>query len=417
VDTGGGSLRRLSPMRRGRSRGWRRVGAGAVLAAALGLALGAGWSATPVPPAGAQESLIDSDPAVVKARADLEAAQAAAHDAAAKLEATTEQRDAVVAKIDDDRAHIAALEEQRAALARLRDELLDHLRQRAVALYSMGGDGASAADIFSGSVLQGARRKQLGDAASRSDHDNATRLEQARSTLADTQDTLRREQDDLQAQQNSLDGLLADLQQQQAAVDQRVAEANAALEHARVIGALHAANDPVMGPATLTADQMVGWFNAQGYHPRLGDTSVPELAQIFLEEGGAENVRGDFAFAQAIVETGGFASAPDNNYSGLGWCDTCARGTVFPTPRDGIRAQIQLLLNYADATSTSAALHNPPSPYWWGPNAAQAFDTYFAKGWAPTWHDMGHGNWATDPNYAGKVISIYNSMVAFSQGG
>jgi predicted nucleic acid-binding Zn-ribbon protein len=395
----------------------RRAGAGVALAVGLGIALGAGWSVAPSPLAGAQQSLIDSDPAVIKARAELEAAQASAHEAEAKLAATTEEHDAVVAKIADDQAHIAELDQQRAALAQLRDELLDHLRQRAVALYSMGGAGTSAADIFSGSVLEGARRKQLGDAASRSDHDNAVKLEQARTTLSNTQAALRREQDDLHQQQTALDGLIADLQQQQAAVDQRVAEANAALERARAIGALHAANDPVMGPATLTADQMVAWFDAQGYHPRLDNTSVSELAQIFLEEGGAENVRGDFAFAQAIVETGGFSSAPDNNYSGLGWCDTCARGTVFPTPRDGIRAQIQLLLNYADANSTSAALHNPPSPYWWGPDAAHAFDTYFAKGWAPTWHDMGHGNWATDPNYAGKVIGVYNSMVAFSQGG
>ena len=129
-------------------------------------------------------------------------------------------------------------------------------------------------------------------------------------------------------------------------------------------------------------------------------------------------MRGDFAFAQAIVETGGFASAPDHNYSGLGWCDGCARGTVFPTPRDGIRAQIQLLLNYADPTSRAAGLHHPPSPYWWSQDpttAARSFDTYFAKGWAPTWSDMGHGNWATDPGYSAKVIGVYRSMVAFAQ--
>ncbi len=29
---------------------------------------------------------------------------------------------------------------------------------------------------------------------------------------------------------------------------------------------------------------------------------------------------------------------------------------------------------------------------------------------------MGHGNWATDPAYSGKVISVYRSMVAFAQG-
>ena len=91
---------------------------------------------------------------------------------------------------------------------------------------------------------------------------------------------------------------------------------------------------------------------------------------------------------------------------------------MFPTPRDGVRAQIQLLLDYADANAWAANLHHPPSPYWWSPDpatAARYFDTYFAKGWAPTWSDMGHGNWATDPAYSGKVISVYRSMTAFAQ--
>ena len=387
---------------------------GVVLALALGSAIGAGWVVTgTTAPAHAQESLIESDPAVIKARADLEAAQLAAHDAAAKLEATTEQRTAVEAKIAEDQAHIAELDQQRAALAELRDTLLAHLRHARSRLYQAGGDPTGAADIFSGSALEGARRKQLGDAASKSDHANAKKLEDARTTLAATQTELRREQDDLQAQQQALDTLLGQLQSQQAVVDQRVAEADAALERARVIGALHAAGEPVMGPSSLTADQMVAWFEAQGYRPNTDD-SISDLAQTFLQEGADENVRGDFAFAQAIVETGGFASAPDHNYSGLGWCDGCARGIVFPTPRDGIRGQIQLLLNYADPNSRVANLHHPVSPYVWRSDAA--FDSYFAKGWAPTWSDMGHGNWATDPGYSGKVISVYRSMVAFAQG-
>ncbi len=402
----------LFPVRRGRVRT-----AVVAITLAVGCAVGAGWSG-PVPRAGAQESLIDSDPAVIKARADLEAAQAAAHEAAGELESTTEQRAAVEAKIAEDQTRIAELDRQRATLAAIRDTLLEHLRDRAVALYRAGGDVTGAAGIFSGSALEGARREQLGDAASKSDHASARKLEDARTTLASTQATLRREQDDLEQQQSTLDALVGRLQQQQAAVDQRVAEADAALERARAIGALHAAGEPVMGPASLTAEQLVAWYGAQGYHPSL-DVSVPELAQIFLQEGADENVRGDVAFAQAIVETGGFASAPDHNYSGLGWCDGCARGTVFPTPRDGVRAQIQLLVDYADASSRSAGLHHPPSPYWWSPDpatAARYFDSYFAKGWAPTWSDMGHGNWATDPAYSGKVISVYRSMVAFAQG-
>ena len=312
---------------RGDGSAWARL-----LAVGAGGALGGGWSVAPasVPSAHAQESLIDSDPAVVRARAAVEAAQQAAHEAEAELEATTQHRDQVQADVADHQQKVAALDQQRAQLAQERDVLLDHLRQRAVALYSMGSDGASVADIFSGSVLEGARRKQLGDAASRSDHENARQLEETRKTLADIQTSLRKEQDSLEAQQAELEALIPKLQAQQAAVNQRVAEADAALEHARAIGALHAAGDPVIGPNTLTADQMVAWFNAQSYRPRLGNTNVPELAQMYLDEGAAEGVRGDFAFAQAVVETGGFSAADDNNYSGLGWCDGCARASCSP---------------------------------------------------------------------------------------
>jgi hypothetical protein len=401
--------------RRGAQRARRRVGA-AALVFGFGGIVGVAWSVAPAstPPARAQQSFIESDPAVVRARAEVEAAQQAAHEAEAQLEATTQHRADLEAEIAAHQQKISALEEERTQLAQQRDALLDRLRQRAVALYSMGSDGTSATDIFSGSVLESARRKQLGDAASRSDHENARRLQETRQTLAATQASLRKEQNAFEQQQAEVDALLPKLQAQQAALDQRVAEANAALERARAIGALHAAGEPVMGPNTLTAEQMVAWFNAQGYKPRLGNTTVPELAQMYLEEGAAEGVRGDFAFAQAIVETGGFSAAADNNYSGLGWCDGCARGIVFPTPRDGIRGQIQLLLNYADAGSRAANLHNPLSPYVW--RSAAAFDTYFAKGWAPTWSDMGHGNWATDPNYSGKVVGVYRSMVAATQG-
>ena len=30
---------------------------------------------------------------------------------------------------------------------------------------------------------------------------------------------------------------------------------------------------------------------------------------------------------------------------------------------------------------------------------------------------MGHGNWATDPNYSGKVLKVYADMVAYARTG
>jgi hypothetical protein len=65
---------------------------------------------------------------------------------------------------------------------------------------------------------------------------------------------------------------------------------------------------------------------------------VEDFARWFIEEGQAEGIRGDIAFAQAVLETGGFAnndSVLANNFSGIGHCDTCESGWRFPSPQMG----------------------------------------------------------------------------------
>jgi hypothetical protein len=107
----------------------------------------------------------------------------------------------------------------------------------------------------------------------------------------------------------------------------------------------------------------------------------------------------------------------DNNFAGLGACDSCTRGRLFPTARDGVRAQMQHLRNYADGTSRATDLGFAPSPWWYGSDpalAARNFDTFFAKGRAPSWLEMGSGNWATDPGYRGKILRIYQQMLTFA---
>ncbi|HXY94151.1 MAG TPA: glucosaminidase domain-containing protein [Acidimicrobiia bacterium] len=179
-----------------------------------------------------------------------------------------------------------------------------------------------------------------------------------------------------------------------------------------------AGNITIMGDAELTPDQITAWFQARGTHYQLsGDTTIADLAAMFIEEGAAEHVRGDIAFAQSILETGSFAHALDNNYGGIGACDSCSGEIAFPTPRDGVRGQIQMLRNYADPTSRAANLANPPSPPIYGSDpvaSAVAYDTFFAKGRVPTWNLMGNGNWATAPEYAPKVLGIYFDMLAFA---
>lgn len=367
--------------------------------------------------AGAQADPFDAE--IERARVEVEAAQAGAHAAANRLEETRARSAEVKARVDAVQTEIADLEVRIPALRAHAGQLRQVLRQRAAALYSAGGPAAMYGPLAVAPSLAYARRKILADAAARRDDKTVTDLENIAAQLASAERTLESEQADLAKKQADLASIQAELEAQQAELDRRVAGANAALERARVLGALRARGEPVMGPTVLSGAQMAAWIRAKGYKTRL-QTSIDDLASIYVDEGNAEGLRGDLAFAQAVVETGGFASAPDNNYAGLGWCDSCAYGTRFPTPRDGVRAQVQHLKNYADSTSRVVGLAHPPSPYWYSADpivAASKFDTFFAKGWAPTWNDMGHGNWATDTAYAGKVLRVYADMVSYARTG
>jgi hypothetical protein len=169
-----------------------------------------------------------------------------------------------------------------------------------------------------------------------------------------------------------------------------------------------------MGPSVLTADEMASWLRSTGSSPRLsGGVTIEQIAQMYVDEGNAENVRGDVAFAQADIETGGFsAGGSDNNFSGLGACDGCGGQNRFPTALDGIRAQIQLLKAYAGG----GPLVNPPSPYWWRGDPAQAYASFGGTGSASTWRQMGAGKWASARDYASKVLGTYDKMVAAAEG-
>src|SRR5262249_36499636 len=98
-------------------------------------------------------------------------------------------------------------------------------------------------------------------------------------------------------------------------------------------------------------------------------------------------------------------------------CDSCSRGFSFASPREGVRAQIQLLRNYADPDSRAANLAYRPVPGLHPTNpvdAARAFDSFFLKGKVPLWNQMGNGNWATDPTYPAKVLGLSARSVEYA---
>lgn len=165
---------------------------------------------------------------------------------------------------------------------------------------------------------------------------------------------------------------------------------------------------PVLGTSLLSAQQMADWYRARGYVSR-SPTGIDTLARLFEQEGRAQGVRADLAFAQTMLETGqlrygGQVRPSDHNFSGLGACDSCARGLAFPNPQRGVRAQIQHLWAYAALDARGDNLAHPLVDI--------RFDLVTPKGKAPTWEVMGGGNWATDPAYAGKVLRIWHDMLS-----
>jgi len=284
--------------------------------------------------------------------------------------------------------------------------LTDKVQKRAAGMYvraAVPSDPLLELDVDHAENVAAA--KHYGEQIARGDNIVLQNLDDAREQLQAHEKALETMRDQAQAEKQRLDAERAALQ-------------DLLVKQQKLLSALGVI--PVLGQPQLTAAQVAAWFHSTGraYHLS-GGTTIDQLAQMYIEEGNAEYVKGDVAFAQAVLETGFFRSALDNNYSGIGACDTCSGEIAFPTPRDGVRAQIQHLRNYADPGSRASKLSHPPEAALYGNDpvrAASNFDTFFAKGSAQTWQSMGKGHWATDPFYATKVIGIYIQMVAYAAG-
>lgn len=176
---------------------------------------------------------------------------------------------------------------------------------------------------------------------------------------------------------------------------EKLAEAEAELlaEHCGVTSGAEG-RTAIMGEAQATAGQMALFCRSKNPAPKLTACSLEELAEMFLEEGKAEGVRGDVAFAQSLHETGyfkygGIVTPEMNNFAGIGALNGNATGQAasFPDPRTGVRAQIQHLKAYASTEALTKACVDPrfslvsrgSAPYveWLG-----AADNPNGKGWA-----------------------------------
>ena len=145
-----------------------------------------------------------------------------------------------------------------------------------------------------------------------------------------------------------------------------VAEADILAEFFGMESSTESEKTAIMGKAQATAQQMALFCRSKNSAPQLTSCSLEQLAEMFIEEGEAEGVRGDVAFAQSLHETGyfkfgGIVLPTQNNYAGIGALNGNATGQAasFPDPRTGVRAQTQHLKAYA---STEALVNECVDP-------------------------------------------------------
>ena len=121
----------------------------------------------------------------------------------------------------------------------------------------------------------------------------------------------------------------------------------------------------ILGPPRLGADELADLVHrdpAPGPHDRAHRRAGRLLHRGRQRGQGAQRHRVRPVHARdrrVLVPGGGQVRGTDNNFAGMGACDSCNGGNRFPDARTGVRAQMQQLRVYADASLTNAAL-NPP---------------------------------------------------------
>jgi hypothetical protein len=280
--------------------------------------------------------------------------------------------------------------------------------ERLAALTYTQSDSLSTLDVLAGASdpLDASRRQLLLDRA------GAARrrvVEQARNDRAEA----RRLAHEADVERRRRRVRVTDMDRAILAADQVAARAQAAATRAhlrlnRWLSVSGGTETPILGASALTPEELAAWFRANRNPPNTTVT-IDELTALFVAEGQDEGVRSDIAFAQSLLETGSFSypggglvNGTDNNFAGVGACDSCAHGHVYPDAQTGVRVQMQYLHVYADATMTVSRFAHPPVD----PN----MDKNFRRGKAPTWSGLTH-TWATADGYADSILRVYYAIL------
>lgn len=160
----------------------------------------------------------------------------------------------------------------------------------------------------------------------------------------------------------------------------------------------------ILSKPVLDANTLKAWWATQNRKPNI-TVSMDKLIDSYAAWGTKLGVRYDVAFAQSIIETGYFSfpsygqlTDKDNNFAGIGACDTCAHGWSFPTADTGVQAQLELLRKYA----TSDPL----------PKGVKDLIGTGVGGCCKTWTQLA-GVWASSTVYGISIMTLYDHMLTW----
>lgn len=296
------------------------------------------------------------------------------------------------AKLEDARAQLTAVEEALNPLSGYQEAYEDDSRALALSLYATG-----APDLDLGFLLQSndpmgwvSRRTLLAPLGVSRQTDNQTYVTRVV--------PLKQSRVELLRQIRELEPLVETLRS-------RMSSDTATLDNLAKKVVKQRGDVSVLGTPQLTAKEMASYAERKSA-PWVLPVSREQLAQWYLDEGIAEGVRGDIAFSQATLESGWFLfrgsvlDKTQNNFAGIGACDSCKDGESFDSVHNGVRAHIQMIRTYADPEYSSQKTAHPP---------VGRIDTNVVKGCCLTWGELGK-RWASAPGYGLRVVKMYNDM-------
>lgn len=161
----------------------------------------------------------------------------------------------------------------------------------------------------------------------------------------------------------------------------------------------------ILGTPIATKEQALKYLLMRNPNPKLS-VSPQEIVDYYYEEAGAEGVRPDAAFAQALKETGyfnygGTVTPNQNNYCGLGTTSATVKGAYFSSARIGVRAHIQHLLAYATVRPPRKDIVDP---------RYTLVRTAYSTTTVDTWPGL-NGRWAVPgDNYGQDIMRIVKDM-------